>query len=169
MKLFSQDLARSNHRLKVAFWLLFVTGALFSAYDLFVDIRADVGIWHIGLQIFMSCILFAQMLFLFINLLIIRVRVQALGQSIQLFKTKTRAVIERQFRTWQLSEAERKVAFFILRGYDFDQIAGFLKKGERTVRAQAIAIYRKTGFRSRAEFTGFFVETILMTDEDESS
>ncbi|MBV6493808.1 MAG: hypothetical protein LDLANPLL_01831 [Turneriella sp.] len=169
MKLFSRDLEQSNRRLKFGFWAFFVTGALFSAYDLFVDIRADVGIVHISLQIFMSLILFAQMLFLFVNLVIVRVRIQALGQSIQLFKTKTRAVIERQFRTWQLSEAEKKVAFFILRGYDFGQIADFLEKGERTVRAQAIAIYRKTGFRSRAEFTGFFVETILMTDEDETS
>lgn len=168
MKIFSRDLEDTNRRLKLGFWAFFITGAMFSAYDLFVDIRADVGVLHIALQILMSLILFAQMLFLFVNLVIVRVRIQALGQSIQLFKTKTRAVIERQFHAWHLSEAERKVAFYILRGYDFGQIADFLEKAERTVRTQAVAIYKKTGFRNRAEFTGFFVETILMTDEDDS-
>lgn len=116
----------------------------------------------------MSLVLFTQMLFLFLNLMVIRVRIHALGRSIQLFRTKTRAIIEQQFRSWRLSEAEKKVAFYILRGYDFNQIADFLQKTERTVRTQAIAIYKKTGFRNRAEFTGFFVETILMTEEEES-
>lgn len=168
MRLFKLDLNASNRRLKLAFWSFFVTGALFSGYDLFVDIRAKEGIWHIGLQLLMSTVLFAQLLFVFANLLIVRTRIRGLAQSIQLFKTRTRAVIENQFRAWRLSGAERKVAFYILRGYDFGQIADFLNKTERTVRTQAMAIYKKTGFRNRAEFSGFFVETILLTDEDDT-
>lgn len=47
MKLFNHDLKRSNQRLKLAFWALFATGALFFAYDLFIDIRANVGSLYI--------------------------------------------------------------------------------------------------------------------------
>jgi len=166
MKLFALGIDRSNRRLKISFWIFFALGAGFSTYDLVVDILANLSFAHVMFQLLMSLVVFALTLFLFVNLLLVRIRIRALGQAIQLFRIKTGAVIERQFKDWLLSDAEKKVAINILRGYDFGQIADLLQKGERTVRTQAIAIYRKTGFRNRSEFTGFFFENVVMADND---
>lgn len=76
--------------------------------------------------------------------------------------------IESQFRNWQLSQSESEVAFLILRGFSFDQIADLLKKSERTVRKQAGNIYEKAGFNSRAAFVGFFLEAIFELDDEPS-
>jgi len=60
---------------------------------------------------------------------------------------------------WMLSG----IAFFgltdlLLRGYGHKKIAELLQKSERTVRQQAIAVYRKSGLHGRAELSAFFLE-----------
>ena len=91
------------------------------------------------------------------------------------WKTKTRSLrenlrknFEQQFDEWNFSKAEREVAFLILRGYSFDQVSSLLSKSERTVRKQAGSLYEKSGFHNRAEFVGFFLESIFELEDEES-
>lgn len=59
---------------------------------------------------------------------------------------------------WRLSDAEKRVTAGILNGQSFFEIARDLNKSERTVRQQAIAVYKKAGFRNRSELTGHFIK-----------
>lgn len=72
-----------------------------------------------------------------------------------------REEIEAQFNRWELSPAERETALWLLRGYGHKKIAEILQKSERTVRQQAIAVYRKSGLHGRAELSAFFLEGLL--------
>ena len=70
--------------------------------------------------------------------------------------------IEAQCQRWNLSAAERETALMLLKGYGHKEIAELLGKSERTVRQQAIAVYRKSGLAGRAQLSAFFLEDLLL-------
>jgi len=72
------------------------------------------------------------------------------------------AAIDRQFERWGLSPAEREVALHLLKGLSLKDAALERKTSERTVRQQALAVYRKAGLAGRAELAAFFLEDLLL-------
>jgi DNA-binding CsgD family transcriptional regulator len=75
--------------------------------------------------------------------------------------------IDRQLEAWQLTPAEREVAFGLLRGFSHKRIAVLTDRSERTVRQHAIAVYQKAGLAGRAELAAYFLEDLLPTSRDE--
>lgn len=69
--------------------------------------------------------------------------------------------IDRQFRRWGLSPAEREVALLLIKGLSHKESAEVRATSERTVRQQALAVYRKAGLGGRAELAAFFLEDLL--------
>lgn len=63
-------------------------------------------------------------------------------------------------RQWGLSAAEIDIAWMILKGLAFKEIAVARGTSERTVRQQAQSIYRKSGLPNRAEFSAHFLEDL---------
>ncbi|HEX9105004.1 MAG TPA: LuxR C-terminal-related transcriptional regulator [Polyangia bacterium] len=72
------------------------------------------------------------------------------------------AAIDRQFDHWQLSPAEREIALLLLKGLSLKEVAAARQTSERTVRQQALGIYRKAGLAGRAELSAFFLEDLLL-------
>jgi len=70
--------------------------------------------------------------------------------------------IDRQFDRWQLSPAEREVALLLLKGLSHKDVAECRSTSERTVRQQALSVYRKAGLAGRAELAAFFLEDLLL-------
>lgn len=86
----------------------------------------------------------------------------------QRWRTETRTIlnglgdaIETQFSRWNLTEAEREVALLLLKGLSLKEIAAVRATNERTVRAQARALYSKAGLTGRAALSAFFLEDLL--------
>jgi DNA-binding CsgD family transcriptional regulator len=74
--------------------------------------------------------------------------------------------IDRQFVRWNLSPAESEVALLLLKGLSHKEIAALRSTTETTIRQQGLAVYRKSGLRSRAELSAFFLEDLLLpTDQ----
>ena len=69
--------------------------------------------------------------------------------------------IDKQFEQWGLTAAEREIALLMLKGLRHKEIANVRGTSERTVRQQALTIYRKTGLDGRADLTAFFLEDLL--------
>lgn len=72
------------------------------------------------------------------------------------------AAIDEQLARWRLTAAEKEVAFLLLKGLSFKEIASVRGASERTVRQQALAIYAKSGLGGRAELAAFFLEDLLL-------
>jgi DNA-binding CsgD family transcriptional regulator len=72
------------------------------------------------------------------------------------------AAMDRQFDKWGLTPAERDVALLQLKGLRHKEIAGLRHTSERTVRQQALAIYRKAGLSGRTDLAAFFLEDLLL-------
>ena len=70
--------------------------------------------------------------------------------------------IDRQFTRWNLSPAEREVGLLLLKGLSHKEISDVRSTSETTIRQQALAVYRKSGLRSRAELSAFFLEDLLL-------
>lgn len=70
--------------------------------------------------------------------------------------------IDRQFTQWGLSAAEREVGLLLLKGLALKDIAEARGTSERTVRQQALMLYRKAGVAGRAELSAFFLEDLLL-------
>ncbi len=67
-----------------------------------------------------------------------------------------------QFDEWALSAAEAEVAMLLLKGLSLREIAQARGTGERTVRDQARAVYRKAGLPNRSALAAFFLEDLLL-------
>lgn len=70
--------------------------------------------------------------------------------------------IDQQLDAWRLTPAEKDVAFLLLKGLSFKEIAEVRRASERTVRQQALAVYAKSGLGGRAELSAFFLEDLLV-------
>jgi len=69
--------------------------------------------------------------------------------------------IDEQFKRWNLTEAEREVALLLLKGLSLKEVAQVRSTSERTIRAQARALYGKAGVAGRASLSAFFLEDLL--------
>jgi DNA-binding CsgD family transcriptional regulator len=69
--------------------------------------------------------------------------------------------IDRQLNRWRLTEAEQEVALLILKGLRHKEIAELRGTSERTVRQQAMTLYKKAGIGGRTDLAAFFLEDIL--------
>jgi len=72
--------------------------------------------------------------------------------------------IDRQFDRWGLSPAEREIALLQLKGLRHKEIAELRQTSERTVRQQALAVYRKSGLNGRSDLAAFFLEDLLLPE-----
>jgi len=72
------------------------------------------------------------------------------------------AAIDAQFDKWGLSPAERDVALLQLKGLRHKEIADLRQTSERTVRQQALSIYRKAGLSGRSDLAAFFLEDLIL-------
>jgi len=69
--------------------------------------------------------------------------------------------IQEDFGQWALSDAERDIAWFMLRGLPLREIADLRGTSERTVRQQAQSIYRKAGLEGRSDLAGRVLERFI--------
>lgn len=74
--------------------------------------------------------------------------------------------IERDFRNWGLTDAERDIGWLLLKGFSFKEIATLRDRSERTVRQQAGSIYAKAGLANRSELAAWFLEDLLTDSAD---
>lgn len=72
-----------------------------------------------------------------------------------------RAVMQKQFDAWRLTQSEQDVVIGLLKGLSFREIAELRQTREKTVRQQASSVYRKAGVGSRNELAAWFFEDML--------
>ena len=70
--------------------------------------------------------------------------------------------IDEQLTKWNLTAAEKEVAFLLLKGLSLKEIAEARNTTEKTARVQSMAIYSKAGLAGRSELSAFFLEDLLV-------
>jgi DNA-binding CsgD family transcriptional regulator len=75
--------------------------------------------------------------------------------------------IDQQLTKWNLSVAEKEVAFLLLKGMSLKEVAQIRNTTEKTARVQSMAIYAKAGLAGRSELSAFFLEDLLLPNHGE--
>ena len=156
--------------------LLFAAIALLIGLDVAGDWLAGAGQLHVGLELGVLLLAVGGVGLLWAQAVGARRRARAL--RVRLGEAREDAArwrgeaqrhlqglgqaIDRQFEAWGLSRAEREVGLLLLKGLALQEVAQARGTSERTVRQQALALYRKAGVAGRAELSAFFLEDLLL-------
>lgn len=154
--------------------LLVVIGGLV-AVDVVGDWRAGTGFVHLAIELLVIALAVAGLVALWGLYLKGRRREQVLAEDLERaqgeaerWRAEAREhveglshAIDQQFERWGLTVAEREIALLILKGLSMSEIGEIRGTTERTVRQQALAIYKKGGLAGRADLSAFFLEDLL--------
>lgn len=155
---------------------LLVAIAGFGAVDLWLDLPNSPGAAHVVLETTLLLLSLGAVAWLWGSWMrtrasLARTEAAAAVQGAERDRWRARAEkllhglgeeMDAQLRRWALTPAERETALLLLKGYGHKEIATLLGKSERTVRQQAVAVYRKSGLAGRAELAAFFLEDLLL-------
>ena len=143
--------------------LLQALSALFFIGDVIEDFRGGGHLDnpHLLLETVAAVALIAGVIFLMIELRRLLSRMADMQTGLDIAHGQLASVIEGFFEDWNLTNAERDVAFMILKGLDNDTIAQVRNTAPGTVRAQATSIYAKSATDGRAQFISLLVEELL--------
>ncbi len=150
-------------------WTLLLVQALCAAFFLWDIISSIFGLrtapiswrFHEMLEIAASVGLVLGAVFGFRAVGQARMRARRAEDALKTASGAFADVISNQFESWGLTDAERDVAWFSLKGYSAAEIASFRGTSEGTVKAQSNAIYRKAGVSGKAQLLSHFVEDLL--------
>ncbi len=144
--------------------LVLALAALYFVYDLSRDLSAGDPWVHFvpELAVFtLVLIALAAEILAGIRLRsLLRDRQQQLSELRGCFADRIRA----QFQRWQLTQSETEVAWLIVKGFSFSEIARLRDVKEKTVRQQATVIYAKSGTSNRNDLSAVFIEDLLSNE-----
>jgi DNA-binding CsgD family transcriptional regulator len=144
-------------------------------YDFVTDYRHGAPTLHLLEEAAVIVISTALMLWLLVDLRrqhseLLQVRLELTEQrhsatapppALAKARRQLSTLIQTQFRDWELTDSEQEVGLLLLKGLSFKEIAALRQTHEKTVRAQASAIYRKAGVSGRHAFAAWFIEDFL--------
>jgi DNA-binding CsgD family transcriptional regulator len=144
--------------------------------DIISDVREGADLEHLAMELVVVVVSVGGGVWLWLQLRLarrsnraLRADLSAARADLEKFRAESQdlmrglgVVIDRQFERWGLSPAEREVALLLLKGLSHKDVAEVRATSERTVRQQALSVYRKAGLAGRAELAAFFLEDLLL-------
>ena len=144
--------------------------------DLLNDSGEGVALWHVTIEGSAGMAALLGVFYLLSGTFTLRHRLaqeiadfSAFKQAAETWRAESRKhveglakAIDRQLTTWQLTDAEKEVAFLLLKGLSLKDIARIRNTSEKTARVQSTAIYTKAGLSGRSELAAFFLEDLLV-------
>lgn len=116
---------------------------------------------HIFFELLATAALGLGILFMRSYLTLLNERHQQAQTSLTALRSDFDNFIGIKFDNWHLSDAERDVAFLLLRGVTINDISSFRNTSVGTVKAQCRNIFKKSGVSSRVDFMSLFMEEFI--------
>jgi DNA-binding CsgD family transcriptional regulator len=88
-------------------------------------------------------------------------KLNAANKTIRSLQGEVALAIDKQLAEWRLTPAEKEVAWLMVKGFSFKEIAGFRSVAEKTIHQQAANVYQKAGVGSRHELISGFLEDFV--------
>lgn len=144
--------------------------------DLFTDLREGVRSWHIFVEGAIGVTALFGVFYVMRGSFELKHRLEREINDFSKFKIEAEAwrvearkyieglskAIDHQLSKWNLTVAEKEVAFLLLKGLSQKEIAEIRNTTEKTARVQSMAIYSKSGLAGRSELSAFFLEDLLV-------
>ena len=146
-------------RQRTAWWLAAIS--LFFVYDIARDLLSGEFDAHLLVEavIFAVCIVVLSMELR--RNLQLSGRLRTVHARNQRLSGQFADYVRSRFTDWNLSRSEQEIAWLVLKGFSFTEIAALRAVQEKTVRQQATSIYAKSGSSGRNEFVAHFIQDLL--------
>lgn len=145
------------------------------SFDIFTDSSEGVVLWHVLIEGVIGCVALTGVFYLLRGTVTLRHRLEKEIEDFTAFKKEADAwrsesrkyieglalAIDQQLTKWNLTVAEKEVAFLLLKGLSLKEVAEARKTTEKTARVQSMAVYSKAGISGRSELSAFFLEDLL--------
>lgn len=157
--------------------------AVMVSVDLVTDSREGVVVWHLLVEGGLAALALFGVFYVLRGSFVLKHRLEREMQSFSDFRKEAEAwraesrkylqglseAIDHQLTKWNLTTAEKEVAFLLLKGLSLKEVAEIRKTSEKTARVQSMAIYAKSGLAGRSELSAFFLEDLLLPPEQRDS
>jgi len=144
--------------------------------DLFSDAREGALNWHILVEAMVGMVAIFGIFYVLRGTVVLKHRLDEEVRNFSAYKEEAEVwraeskkyveglsqAIDQQLSKWQLSPAEKEVAFLLLKGLSLKEIAEIRHTTEKTARVQSMAIYSKAELAGRSELSAFFLEDLLV-------
>ncbi len=144
---------------------------LFFAYDIVADwlYEEEYGPFHFLVELVVFVGVSMALVIGLRDLRRLRMRLSREERRNRLLSTALADSIDNRLDEWRLTRSEKAVAWFIIKGFRFAEIARIRGVKESTARLQATSLYAKAGVNGRAEFVAEIIQPLLMSIPDASS
>ena len=132
----------------------------------FVDVATDL-IEQEGdtIHFYLEFLFVFAMIFLFIFQIrefnILRDKVASTNEELLVLKKGTTELINSQINLLKFTAAETDIAWLLIKGTSYKDIAKFRNVSERTVNQQVTSIFKKSNVSNRHEFITGFIEDLM--------
>lgn len=123
--------------------------------------EAQYGLAHLSFEVFATVLLFFAFVLSSRQVLAHRAELRDADQRLETIRSDFAGLVERRFREWDLSPAEKEVAMLTIKGLRISEIAATRDCTEGTVKSHLSAIFRKSQVSSRPELLARFVDDFL--------
>ncbi len=163
-------------RILVSSIALFAAIATLIAFDIMGDYRSGIEPGHVLFEGTIMAFALAGVVIMWLQFRAVHLRARQLSADLEVARREAQRfreeahealrglgeAIDNQFTRWSLSPAEREIGLLLLKGLSHKEVAELRSTTETTIRQQALAVYRKSGLRSRTELSAFFLEDLLL-------
>lgn len=165
---------KQNERFVIAGILSVVT--VLVLFDIYTDSLEGVVLWHVLTEGTIGILALAGVFYLLRGTVTLRHQLEkeimdfsAFKKDAEVWRAESRKyidglalAIDQQLTKWNLTVAEKEVAFLLLKGLSLKEIAEVRNTTEKTARVQSMAIYSKAKISGRSELSAFFLEDLLL-------
>ena len=144
---------------------------VFFAWDLVADalFEGEFGSPHFIIELIVFVGISAALVIGTRDLRALRESLRREAELNRAFSGELAAVIDERMEEWRLTRSEKDVAWMIIKGYRFTEIAEARSVKESTCRLQATSLYAKAGVSGRSEFVAEIIQPLLTSIPNESS
>ena len=156
---------------KRMFALAIIAGAIvFFVYDLVYDALLEDAFpsYHFFIELLVFIAVSAVLLIGIRDSLRLRSRLSREEQRNDMFSRALAQSIDLQLDEWNMTPSEKEVAWFIIKGYRFSEIAHARGVKATTSRLQATSIYAKAGVSGRSEFVAEIIQSLMESIPEET-
>ena len=158
--------------------LILITIAAMVALDLATDVGEGVKLWHVLAEGFTGGAALVAFFLVMRGSLRLKSELEQERRDFSAFRAEAEQwkaesrkhlvglsqAIDTQLQQWELTAAEKEVAFLLLKGLSLKEIAEARRTSEKTSRAQSQAVYSKSGLSGRSELAAFFLGDLVSPD-----
>jgi DNA-binding NarL/FixJ family response regulator len=141
--------------------IIYLAILIFFLYDLIADFFSDEFGVHFYLEIIFTVLMFYLLLQQILDISKTTKQLNDAKSKINNLQGEMINYINTSFENWGLTNAENEIAWLIIKGFAFKEIAKIRKVGEKTISLQASSIYKKSKTNNRHELMSLFLEEFI--------